>query len=288
MSNPSPSTSNGGRARTRAIRARMDTTGENWTTASRNHDTDQPAARQLPYRVVDHDNQGWHGGPDAELGSRYVADYDFQRDLPNRTYEDLLATRGPLRPVKPISDEDSTQLRELFTTAGRRTVTTLAAALEQVLDRIRRDHEAQGSGGGWEFARRTLTAGREGSWESHALISVAVFGNGLNLAKPRRGQDSLDITALRQAGPSTRVDIDVRTELDAIITRWVTDPDRYTEVAETLAFEISSYCDDTAGPDGWRHVADQWLQPGAMAERDFRNCYRLLYSQSSHFNAGLI
>ena len=62
-----------------------------------------------------------------------------------------------------------------------------------------------------------------------------------------------------------------------MITRWVTDPNRYTEVAESLAFEISSYCDNTAGPDGWRHVADQWFQP-AMAERDFRNCYRLLYS----------
>jgi hypothetical protein len=52
----------------------------------------------------------------------------------------------------PISNEDAARLREHFTTAGR-TITTLAAALEQVFDAIRQDHEDRGGRAGWEFAR---------------------------------------------------------------------------------------------------------------------------------------
>ncbi|MEU4607444.1 hypothetical protein AB0F43_31045 [Kribbella sp. NPDC023972] len=125
--------------------------------------------------------------------------------------------------------------------------------------------------------------------ESEALIQLILFGNGLNLAKPSRASGLRDdIAARRAAGPSKRVDPDVRAELAEVFTRWVTGPARYTEVAETLAGEVSRYCDDTAGPDGWRIVADQWLQPGGLAVTDFRNCYHLLYSQSQHLDSNLL
>ncbi|HEY3514595.1 MAG TPA: hypothetical protein VGL36_35775 [Kribbella sp.] len=293
-----------GRARTRAIRAEMAATGESWTTAARNHDkttaalpaTDSldDAGREdrLPYRVVDGDNQGWLGGDDPETGSRYSADYGWERDLPDRTYPELVASRGPLRPVLPITRADSEQLRELFAAAGRRAVTTLAAALEQVVHTLRAGRRGTaGTVGGadWEYARRTLTAGREGSWESVALIQVVLFGNSLNLAKPSRATGlSNNGDDLRAAGPSKRVDPDVRAALAEMLTGWVTGPARYTEVAETLAAEVSRYCDDTAGPDGWRAVADQWLQPGGRAVTDFRRCYHLLYSQSEHLDTGLL
>jgi hypothetical protein len=51
---------------------------------------------------------------------------------------------------------------------------------------------------------------------------------------------------------------------------------------------VSRYCDATGGSEGWATVADQWLQPGGMAQHDFSVCYRLLYSLSEHFNPTVI
>jgi hypothetical protein len=70
----------------------------------------------------------------------------------------------------------------------------------------------------------------------------------------------------------------------AIISRWVTDPVRYTEVAETLA-DIVSYHADQYGADGWRAIADQWLQSSAIGRSGYRSaCYRLFHSRSEHYN----
>ena len=34
-------------------------------------------------------------------------------------------------------------------------------------------------------------------------------------------------------------------------------------------------------------IADQWLQPGGMADRDFRGRYNLLYSSGEHFDVSI-
>lgn len=238
------------------------------------------------YRVVDAHNQGWHpvGGPD---GVTYSADYGFERGLADRTLDQLRATRGPLRPVEPITDQDIHTLEDLFGAAGSATITTLASALEEVFHQLRESQ--RGNFDGFDYARRTVLAGREGSWESQALIDVILFGNALNLAPAKRGHlDASDIEARRAAGPSTRVNKPVRDNLAAMFTRWVTDPDRYTEVAETLAAVISNYVDTRHGPDGWARIADQWLQPGGLAHTNTAACYGLFYSQSDHFNAALL
>ncbi|TDW95379.1 hypothetical protein EV137_2715 [Kribbella pratensis] len=221
-------------------------------------------------------------------GSRYTADYGWKRDLPDRTYPELIASRGPLRPVLPITDPDAAQLRELFTAAGRRTVTTLAAALEHVFHELRVSKEGATGATGWDYAKLTITAGREGSWESEALIQRALRQR----PEPRQTNRSPQArTPRRHRRPPRRRAIETgrprrtrRARRD--VTRWVTGPDRYTEVAETLAWQVSRYCDETAGPEGWRAVADQWLQPGGMAVTDFHNCYRLFYSLSEHLDSG--
>lgn len=244
---------------------------------------------RFPYRVVDTFNQGWHptGGKDEEPVYETFTGLHGER-MPGRTWNELMATRAPLRPVENVTDEDVATLRALFAEAGRKTITTLATALESVHHQVRELHggldEAHASYG---WAQRTLVAGRPGSWESAALLDVIMFGNELNLAKPGKGQHAYDVDARRKAGPSKRVDAGARQAMAAILWRWVTDPDRYTEVAETLASVVSGYCDDTAGPDGWRQVADQWLQPDSLARESFSTCYRLFYSVSEHLNTGL-
>ena len=94
------------------------TEGTSDTVAHRMSDIVQVNER-VPYRVVDRENQGWHGGPDDALGTRYTADYGFKRDLEDRTLEQVLAMRGPVRPVEPITDEDEAELRHLLRQAGR-------------------------------------------------------------------------------------------------------------------------------------------------------------------------
>ena len=239
-------------------------------------------AGEAIYRVVDTHQQGWHpvGGPGRTV--LYAADYGFKRGLDDRSYTQLEATRGPLRPVRPVTDSDAADVRALLAAAGRRGVTTLAAAVESVFEQIREEQGGLSAPDSYQYARRALLAGREGSWESEVLIEVMLFGNDLNLAAKGSGID-----ARRAVGPSRRVNAKVRDQLAAIIRRWVTDPE-YTEVAETLAFLVSGFCDDTAGQNGWLAVADQWLQPGGLARQNFSACYRLLYSLSEHFDSSLI
>jgi hypothetical protein len=255
--------------------------------------TDAPARPRYHRRYVDSQNQGWHPtGADGDA-VLYAADYGhppppgaatrYQRDLPPRGLDELAATRGPLRPVEPITDADRALLVSTFQKAGRKTITTLAAALEQLFHEIREAHGGLQADTSYDFARRTLTAGREGSWESALLHDIVLFGNELNLAKPTRALPAFNVTARRAAGPVQRVDPAAREVLVGVLRRWVTDPERYTELAETLAVVVSDYCDDTAGPSGWRIVADQWLQPGALAHDHYSRCHGLFYSVSAHF-----
>lgn len=241
---------------------------------------------EITYRVVDWENQGWHlaGGKDG--ATLYAADYGFMRGLEDRSLAELEATRGPIRPVENITDHDAGALRGLFGMAGRKTVATLAAALETTFHEIRESRGGRDGPGSYEYARRTMMAGREGSWESGFLIEIVLWGNELNLAKETRALRGVD--ARRAGGPSKRVDAGVRDVLAGMFLRWVSDPERFTEVAETLAFAVSCYCDDTAGTGGWRAVADQWLQPGGLAQETSSMCYRLFYSLSEHFDTGLI
>lgn len=237
------------------------------------------------YRVVDRYNQGWH-----QTGSRestaWAADYGSMRGLDDMpTLDDLAETRGPLRPVLPVTDEDETEIRELLTRAGRKSIATLAAALEQAWHQIRESAENRDSSDPCDFATRTMLAGREGSWESENLKSVIAFGENLNLVQ-RKGAGSSE-RQMRAAGPSRRVDAGIRDQLTAMFCRWVTDPERYTEFAETLASVVSRYCDDAdesgqaGGRRGWERVADQYLQPGALSRDDGRRCFSLFYSRST-------
>jgi hypothetical protein len=214
-------------------------------------------------RVVDRDGQGWYLASDGDGGSKWQASYGWQRDLPDMPSLGALGDeRGPLRPVLPVTDADREAIDAQLRACGRKAVTTLAAALAATYDAIRgqlRDRHG-------DAAQRLLMAGREGSWESESLISFTWFGKGI------------------KAG---RVDLAAMDALAAIFTRWVTGPDRYTEVAETLASLVSGYADREHGADGWKRVADQWLQPGGLAQADFSAAYRWLYSQSQYFDSGL-
>jgi hypothetical protein len=213
-----------------------------------------------PYRVVDREGQGWYLASTGDGGTTYKASYGWQRDLPDvPDLGELAEMRGPLRPVLSVTDADQEQLEAQLRQAGRKAVTTLAAALATTYQGLRKQLGGR--------AIQHIKAGREGSWESECLITVIIFGTEL---KPRR--------VLPEA----------RDALTTMLTGWVTNPDRYTEVAETLAGIVSSYADREHGPDGWKRIADQWLQPGSMAEADFRATYQWLYSQSEYFDSGLL
>lgn len=231
----------------------------------------------LPGRVVDRDNRGWFLTADADGRSVYI-------EMPGGTtftYTDLAEAHGPIRPVVPLTNVDADALRELLARAGRKAITTLAAALELVHHRLRESHGGLARYAESDaYARTTLVAGRPGSWESALIHEVVLFGNGLNLVDTPAG----DVVQRRAHGPHRRVDAAVRDDLAAILERWVTDPDGYTEVAENLSGLVSGFADEQFGADGWTCIADQWLNPGAaLHNTETDMLYRLFYSHSQHY-----
>jgi hypothetical protein len=232
---------------------------------------------QDPYRVVDRENHGWYQASDGQGG--FVYRIDYQTQIPD--YATLAAKRGPVRPVLPADEADVAELDRLFALAGRKAVTSLAAAIETVFHNLREAAGGLNNRTSYDFAMRTLKAGRAGSWEAALLEEVVFFGCDLNLdyKAAQKGTPA----AMRAAGPSRRVHREARDQMADVVTRWVTNPARYTEIAETLASIVSSYADQV-GPAGWRVIADQWLQSPTFGDPGFTACYRLLYSRSEHYD----
>jgi hypothetical protein len=95
---------------------------------------------------------------------------------------------------------------------------------ERFTAELRRDPAASD----YDYAIRTLTAGRPGSWEAAAVINVVLFGNELNLYSYKA---SLGVDAMRATGPNPkRVHIQARDRIAEVLRRCTNSDNRYTEV----------------------------------------------------------
>ncbi|MFD8014307.1 hypothetical protein [Streptomyces sp. NPDC058955] len=149
-----------------------------------------------------------------------------------------MATRSPVRPMEPATEEECAALEAALTGAGRKAAASLLVALYRLV--LAEADADRGSGelrrGGAQYR---VMAGREGSWESAVMVRLA-WDVGAELAeKPKR----YDEAAVE--------------EIVRVVTGWVYGPDRYVEVAAGLAGEFSAVA-DRAG--GWEAVADRYLQ----------------------------
>ncbi|MER5302167.1 hypothetical protein ABT039_22290 [Streptomyces lasiicapitis] len=207
-----------------------------------------------PYRVVDRDFQGWYR---RSGDGRYDADRGHARGLGTMSYEDLAAARGPLRPVEPPTAEESAAVKAALTSAGRKAAVTVLVALYRL---VLKDAQAAGRQGG---PRNRLMAGREGSWESEAMVRLAWnLGSDLD-EKPKRYDESA-------VG-----------ELVRVVEEWVSAPHRYTEVAANLASAFSAVADEAGS---WKAVADQYLQRHqrvGLSDQAVEAVQNYLMSQSS-------
>lgn len=215
-----------------------------------------------PSRVVDRNQRAWMLAAGLDGADAYTAD-NHTSYLP---LERVVAEHGPVRPVLPITVTDRHVLVGLVAGAKRKAVYSVAVAVYRTWNALRDDH-----GGmthpteSFEISTRQLRAGRPGSWEAQLLTEMALWvGHG----KP------------------SRVDEAAAASIQAMLYRWTTDPDRYTELAETLAAVVSGYADSTEA--GWAGIADQWLQRGALDAEGVRLTYSLLYSQSEHFDPAVL
>lgn len=220
-------------------------------------------------RLVDAGNRGW-----ARLEDGQYAGYDLSmpegfRWLPPRAAKEIV---GPVRPVVAMTEAERERLYELMATAGEKAVATVAAAVDLVRLEARQrfrqrppGHEDAGA-----YAVRTLTAGHPESWQSEALLRVADVGQIMNMGGRRRGRRG------RVAG-------EVCAAIVEVLRRWTDSPDRYTEVAENLAWVVSAFADLQDGAHGWMRIADRWLRPGTPEPEQFDACYRLLYCKSEWF-----
>ncbi|MFJ5121863.1 hypothetical protein [Kitasatospora sp. NPDC088548] len=186
-----------------------------------------------PYRLVDAQWQGWLTAGNG----LYRASYSFKREGLEQPwpYARIVAERGPVRPVNhEIEGDDSAErLAALWEQAGRKAVASTLVALYRAEQRLPR----LVFGG-----PHPLTSGREGSWESERLLSLAwEIGEELS-EKPRRYDEA------------------VAEGIADIVEGWVRHPESYTEVADHLSVLFGRHA-DRAG--GWKAVADQQFQPGA-------------------------
>jgi hypothetical protein len=192
---------------------------------------------EFPYRLVDCNDLGWWHNGDG----RFCASDHFVSGLPPTPYATLITQRGPVRPVEPITDVDAQVLTTALVEAGP----LAAGSVLVALFRLFRGPDlptAPERSASMEDRARKLVAGRSGSWEADAIRSLA-WGPGCDLAdKPKRFHAST-----------------VEAIVD-MVWQWVTDPLRFTEVAETLASEFDQVT-RTAG--GWDNVADRFLIPGS-------------------------
>lgn len=241
-----------------------------------------------PYRFVDASPRGWLICSDPGEPPTYRGDgMPWDQAVP---LHEITAAHGPIRIVGPPTDAEEAELVAALTVAGRKAVVSLAAAVEVVFYQARTQFGGLNSPDSYERAKRSLIAGRSGSWESVVLVEVLLTGNGYNLVRtgvPRGLGIVAAAEAKRAAGPVARVDRAARDRMAAVIAAWTqeTESGRYVEVAETLAAIVSRYADDTHGPDGWARIADQWQQPDArMPDKETPSLYRLFYSLSQHFD----
>ena len=200
-----------------------------------------------PHRVVDAHDQGWYLCGDG----LYDADYGFKRGLEPLPYDQLAEQRSPLRPVLPVTDEDEAAIIAALTEAGPKAAGSVVVALYSAFRAQAEAHRPDSR----------LLAGREGSWESDGLPTLAWEIGSRVAEKPSRFHE-----------PAAAL-------IANLIDRWTTDPDRYTEVAETLAF-IFGRVADAAG--GWDKVADRYLQPGGRwAQNGAAQLYGYLMSTAA-------
>ncbi|MCW2653469.1 MAG: hypothetical protein JWR32_4445 [Mycobacterium sp.] len=171
--------------------------------------------------------------------------------------------RAKYRPVMPITDNDRQALIDLLAAARRKAVYSLAVAVYRRWKALRDEqggmaqpHESM------EISKRRLLASRPGSRETQHLTKMALWVG----AASHRG-------STRPLGRR-------------FLYRRVTEPARFTEVAETLAGVVAHYAD--SAPRGWADVADQWLQPRAFGREGAYLTYSLLYSVSARFDPAML
>ncbi|MFD8316185.1 hypothetical protein [Kitasatospora purpeofusca] len=187
----------------------------------------------FPFRVVDALDTGWYLiEPD-----RYRADHTEDRKLSSMTHGELLAARGPLRPVVPAPAADRDRVQAALTGAGPKALASLLVALFRLAKRHAYE-EGERSG---RLQSGRLYAGNEESWESTAMRAL-LWGPGVDIAdKPNR----LDEHAV--------------TELMTVIDTWVSGDEHYVEVADTLA---GIFTRTAAASGGWPALADRHFQHG--------------------------
>lgn len=194
--------------------------------------TQSPGDSEYPYRVVDPE---WRGWLHVDGGIYESDDPDGLDDL--ICYEELAAVHGPLRPVLPITDEDEDELTGILQRAGRKAVATLLVGMYLAGQALQEPEEA-------ETPSDKLLAGSRGSWEANSFDTLA-------------GQVGSDL-----ADRPERFDQAGADAISQLLQRWVTDPQRYTEAAETVPSVVSRHA-EAAG--GWAAIADQWMQPGSAS-----------------------
>lgn len=178
------------------------------------------ATQQPPYRVADAQGEGWlRNGPD-ETYTTYP-----NTGLGDLTYEQLVAERGPLRPVEAMTTQDHAELVQVLAGAKKKGLATLLVALHRTaLELIKT-----------KGTIAALTAGRPGSWEASLMRQeIAWTGEGISASR-------VDDVALAKA--------------EALLAKWTSGPAQ-VELSEGLLYVLVDAAEQAGG---WAAITDRWL-----------------------------
>ncbi len=192
-----------------------------------------------PYRFVDNTQRGW-----LTLGEGRCSTYPSLSAATRETFlfSEVVARRGPIRPVEPPSRRDVHVLEIALAAAGPQAVQTTMVVLHRFYQECRNK----------DGHSLRLTAGRPGSWESAVLETLAA------------GSDCFT---------AQETHLNTLHTVTEVLTRWLFNDNVYVELAEGLASIFGSVIDVVGG---WNNVTT----PKLRRSRIGGEAHHLLASQA--------
>jgi hypothetical protein len=206
----------------------------------------------MPTTVVDRELQGW----------RLADDGHYRRGDSSEpvSIERVMSKWAPLRSLGPAPEADLREARDALIIGGKHAAASVLAALTITVAELSEAFRARGADSPNDRALAALTAGDPGSDRSALLIEAVMIGQ-------------------RVSEVPSIVCAYTRDTLAEIMVGWIRGPGPFVEIGGALSLLVTQVA-NADGPGGWARVADSWLHPGELANREAAVCYELLYHGS--------
>lgn len=213
----------------------------------------------VPTNVVDRELQGWWRGEDGLYRTGGSDD-----PVP---IERVMSRWAPLRSIGPAPQLDLMAAEDSLQIAGKHAVASVAAATATIVAELTTTFRIRQLDDPARRARYAIVAGEPVPERAALLLDAVAIGESV-------------------AEVSSAVCPYTRDVIADIALDWIRGSGPFVEISHALALVVGTVA-DAHGSDGWRRLADDWLQPTGPQDRDALACYHLLYSESRYYDPDL-